>query len=140
MNKDFNVDDNYLENEQIEAYEPPKNRRGNKIFICLICLLLSVVFWCYANYLNDPIIQKEITVYFVLVNGDASQDITPSKVPVLVYGEKSVINSIPNNTITVHVQLKDFENQTEINCEIDYPKGVHSHITHHTLKLSSSND
>ena len=108
--------------------------------IAILCLLFSAVFWCYVNYLDDPIIQKEVTVDFVLVDGDASQDIFPDKVNIVVYGEKSVLNSIPNNTITVHVNIEDFENQTEKNYKIDYPEGVHSHTTHKVLVLGNRND
>ncbi len=145
MNKHFNdeessVIESDLDNEQIELYVKTRVGKGNKLIIGILCVLIALGFWCYANYLDDPIIQKEITVDFVLVNGDANQDILPDKVNILIYGEKSVLNSITNNTITIHVDISEFKNQNETNYKIDLPKGFHSHITHQTLILGNRND
>lgn len=145
MNKHFNdeessVIESDLDNEQIELYVKTRVGTGNKLLIGILCVLIALGFWCYANYLDDPIIQKEIIVDFVLVNGDANQDILPDKVNILIYGEKSVLNSITNNTITIHVDISAFKNQNEINYKIDFPKGIHSHITHQTLILGNRND
>lgn len=145
MKKHFNDEENSViennaDNEQVEVHMKKQSGTGNKFVIGMLCVLIAVVFWCYANYLDDPIIQKEITVDFVLVNGDATQDILPDKVNILICGEKSLLNSITNDTITIHVDISAFKNQNEINYKINFPKGLHSHITHQTLILGNRND
>ncbi len=145
MNKHFNdeensVIENNVDNEQVEVYVKKRSGKGNKFIIGMLCVLIAVVFWCYANYLDDPIIQKEITVDFVLVDGEKNQDIYPDKVNVVVFAEKSLLDSFQNNTIPVYVKISEFNDSKSINYKIDYPHGIHSNTNNKTLDLRDRND
>lgn len=145
MNKHFNDEENFViennaDNEQVEVHMKKRSGTGNKFIIGMLCVLIAVVFWCYANYLDDPIIQKEITVDFVLVDGEKNQDIYPDKVNVVVFAEKSLLDSFQNNTIPVYVKISEFNDSKSINYKIDYPHGIHSNTNNKTLDLRDRND
>ena len=61
MNIERNNETEY-EVEYVEEYTPKTTSRYKKfqVFIFLGWLLLAFFVWCYANYLDDPIIQKEL--------------------------------------------------------------------------------
>lgn len=119
---------NHLINKRFKKYE---------IFVFLGCLVLAFLIWCYANYLDDPIIQKEITVDFVLIKAEEQEKISIHSKKIVVYGEQSVVADLV--AITNYVDRNLFaEDNTKINYEIDYPDGVHSHQTHIEIELLGS--
>ena len=135
MNIELNNEtENEVEYAEKNNYTVAKRFKKFEIFIFLGCLVLAFMIWCYANYLDDPIIQKEITVYFVLEGGEANEDIETRSSKIVVYGEQSVISDMV--AITNYVDRELFgDDKTKINYTIDYPDGVHSHITEIELEL-----
>lgn len=121
--------------EKSEVYSPKKLKKAD-FFMLIFCILAAFAIWCYANFINDPIIVKEVTVDFVLVDAHNQEVITPSKVNIEVYGEKSILDSIRNNTITVYVERSEFESYNSLTTiTIEYPDGIHSHKNQIQLKL-----
>lgn len=113
-----------------------KRFKTRDILIGAFCLIAAFFIWCYANYVDDPIIQKQVTLDFVLVHGESYEDIKPDKMSVWVYGEESVLSSIHNNTITIYVDKSKFNGyDTVLNYEIDYGDNIHSHTKSVELKL-----
>lgn len=120
-----------------EAYTNRKFKKIN-ILIFLVCLSMAFIFWCYALYIDDPIIQKNVTVNFVLVGGDSSEMILPAHKSITVYGEKSVLSGI--SSIKVEVKRSSFkEYNKDTLVEINYPKNIDSETKSITLKLISVN-
>ena len=63
----MNIERNNETNNEVEYVDNSTNliskrSRQRKIIIFLACLVFSFVVWCYANYLDDPIIKKEISI------------------------------------------------------------------------------
>ena len=143
MNINFTTEDS-PQVEQVEFVDKAdeythKKLKKSDILVFVICIIGAFMFWCYVNYLDDPIVTKEVTVDFVLVDGSVNEYITPNKMKVWVYGEESTIDSLHNNTITVYVQRSDFEGfDAPINCVIDYPKGVHGDTKSVEIKMMTN--
>jgi YbbR domain-containing protein len=133
MNINFTNENNpSVESVEFAEKSEQYTKKGFKkvdILIFITCFLAAFFIWCYANYVNDPIIIKEVTVEFVLVNAPENESINPSKKKISVYGEKSVLNSITNNTITIYVDRSEFEGEDK-NIKYDFkcPSGIHSHV------------
>ena len=147
MNKYFNdeessVIENDLDNEQIDVYVKTRVGSGNKLFIGILCVLIAVGFWCYANYLDDPIIIREINVEFVLSENGVLSNVVIDKEVIEVYGEKSVLSSIPitTNTLVISVDINEFKNSETINFQIKYPDGIHSHVTQQQLTYKMNDE
>ena len=134
MNIELNNSSEY-EVEYVEETEssPVKKYRKFQLLIYLGCLLLAFLVWCYANYLDDPIIQKEVTLVITL-DGVNSDQIVTSTHKIVIYGEKSVIAEIVE--IKNNVNQNEFDkDSTTITKEIDFPEGVHSHKTTVEIQL-----
>ncbi|MBO5715166.1 MAG: hypothetical protein J6S23_02080 [Clostridia bacterium] len=116
-----------------------KRFKKSDVLVFIVCIIGAFLIWCYVNYVDDPIIQKEVTVDIVLVNGSLNEYIVPNKMKISVYGEESVINSISDNTITVYVErskITDYD--TTVDYAIEYPQGVHSHTKSVEIKLMTN--
>ena len=134
MNIELNNSSEY-EVEYVEKEEstPVRKYRKFQVLIYLGCLLLAFLVWCYANYLDDPIIQKEVTLVITL-DGVHSDKLLRSTHKIVIYGEKSVISEI--DEIRNNVNQNEFVvGSTTITKEIDFPEGVHSHETTVEVKL-----
>ena len=134
MNIELNNTTEY-EVEYAEKREESYNKKYNKfqILIFLGCLVLAFLVWCYANYLDDPIIQKEVRLVITLEGVD-SNEIIKSTNKIVIYGEQSVISEI--DEIKNNVNYSDFDSDgSSITLEIDFPSGVHSHQTTVDVKL-----
>ena len=122
--------------EKTPVYTQKRFKKVNFLIFAL-CLVMAFVFWCYALYLDDPIMEKVVTVNFVLEGGEATDSITPVTRKVTVYGEKSVLSEI--NTITVKVNRNQFaEYNVDTVITIQYPKNIESVTKQLTLKLISN--
>lgn len=143
MNINFTTEDS-PQVEQVEFVDKAdeytyKKLKKSDILVFVICIIGAFMFWCYVNYLDDPIVTKEVTVDFVLVDGSVNEYIVPNKVKVWVDGEESTINALNDNTIKVYVQRSDFEDfDTPINFVIDYPKGVHGDTKSVEIKMMTN--
>lgn len=127
--------------EEIKVYVK-KKERGNQFIIAIICILVSVLFWCYVNYLEDPIIIKKVTVEFILSENGMYTDVILAKKNVEIYGEESVIGSISitNNTIPIPVEKGKFKDSETIEFDFKYPEGIHSHFNKIELTYKVSNE
>ena len=118
--------ENNTENE-IEYTEKTDdyNSFWKKIKFCLlilICLLSAFAIWCYASFVDDPIVQKDVTVHFDY-DGNGYLMSTPSKIT--VYGEESKLASFYE--IKVLIDSDSFADTNKITVEVDLPDGVYSH-------------
>ena len=134
---------NETENE-VEFVEKSTNLLPQKItktqvLIFLACLVFSFIVWCYANYLDDPIIKKDISfnlvaegfekgVTFVIYNDDTEVDSFE------IYGEKSTLYQI--NNYEIKIKPSDFENENGVYVHsLELKDGVHSHTEKIEIKL-----
>ena len=106
------------------------------LLIYLMCFLLALIIGFYMNFLEDPIMNKRITVRFVLVDGEQSDYITPMYGLYEFYGTQSDFDKI-KGTITVEISKNEFIKDGEYCYDVpmqvdvqymleDYP-GIHSH-------------
>lgn len=137
MNVDFN-------NTSTDGVEQVENRtilnakfKKFELLIFLGCLFFAFMMWCYATYLDDPIIQKEVNISLELDGGQATEWISPvSTYQILIYGEESVISSIYE--IKISVNREQFDEETkEIFIELtEYlPEDVYTHVEGINVKL-----
>ena len=116
-------------------YSVARNKRFDWI-ILIVCILIAFFIWAYALNITDPIIEKEVNVYYNF-SGFEPGEVKVEFYSVLVYGPTSVLETI--NTIEVDVNKSEFYNKTEIDKKIKYPgrinpvddenKTVHIRIT-----------
>ena len=119
-----------LENNATNEVEYAEKRDNHNSFfkrikfclLILICLLFAFSIWCYASYIDDPIMQKDVVVHFDF-DGNGSLIATPSKIR--VYGEESKLASLYE--IKVLIDSDSFANGNKITVEVDLPDGVYSH-------------
>ena len=125
MNIELNNESEYeVEYVEEHIYETTSKYKKFQLFIFLGCLLLAFFVWCYANYLDDPIIQKEVPLIFTVEanNGQVVQ----SSYTIVIYGEKSVLSEITE--IENKVNYNEFsDGNLTINKTVYLPSGVHSH-------------
>lgn len=125
MNIERNNESEY-EVEYVEEYTPKTTSKYKKfqVFIFLGCLLLAFFVWCYANYLDDPIIQKEVALTFT-VEG-SNNHVIQSSYTIVIYGEKSVLSEI--SEIENKVNSNEFsDDNLTITKNVKLPSGVHTH-------------
>lgn len=119
-----------------EEYTPTKFKKID-ILVFAVCLLLAFAIWCYAHYINDPIVTKQVTVNFVLENASVGETLSKKYENINVYGLESAIGAV--SEITVYVDRSEFNNyDTETSITVDYPEGVNSHTDSVILELHSS--
>ena len=117
----------------------PKRITKTKVLIFVACLIFSFVVWCYANYLDDPIIKKDIYfdlvaegfekgTTFVIYNGNTEVDSFE------IYGEKSAVYQI--NNYEIKLKPSDFDNENGVYVyTLKFKEGVHSHVQKIEIKL-----
>lgn len=138
MNINFTTEEN-PKVEKVEFVDNTQKRfKKADILIFVICIIGAFVIWCYANYIDDPIVVRTVTVEYVLEDGENSEYIWPRRENIEVYGEKSVVDAISNGTITIAIGKSSFKNSETIDYKIVYPEGIHSHDTNTKLTLKGS--
>lgn len=136
MNKDLGTD----YSSEFEYQSDGKSSKGRKfraidVLIFIICLFMAFVFWCYALYVDDPVIEKSITVNFVVDGGDSTDILTPASRRIVVYGKRSELNSV--SAITVKIKKSEFKGyDTPTTITIQYPKNISSDTKQIVLKLT----
>lgn len=107
------------------------------VIIYIACLLIAFSVWCYASYLDDPIIRQEVTLNLVLENGDWGDYISTPKLTIVIYGEESLLSGISELTIKIdRSEFEDYNVDTVI--DLVLPNGVNSHEKQITLQLNTS--
>ncbi|MGM9632517.1 MAG: hypothetical protein ACI3XL_05445 [Eubacteriales bacterium] len=113
----------------------PRKIKKIDILIFILCICLAFIFWCYALYVDDPIIEKNITVNFVLEGGESNEFLMPATKKIVVYGEKSVLDNM--TTVTVKVKRSDFtEYNTDTLITIEFPNHIRSKTEQVILQLN----
>ncbi len=137
-----NATENEVEFVENVAHRPSNRFEKLKIFIFLGCLIFAFVVWCYAHYLDDPIVLVDRDIKCVWNDGSGrglQVEITDMEGNVIdklaVYGERSVIYSV--DTIQIELKKSDFENSDTKVIDIEFPKDVHSHTTQVVVRLIS---
>lgn len=137
-----NATENEVEFVEKEVQRPSNKFEKLKVFIFLSCLIFAFIGWCYAHYLDDPIVlvDKDIECVWVDASGRGLQvEITDMEGNVIdklpVYAEKSVIYSV--DSITIELKKSDFENSDTKVIDIKFPDDVHSHTTQVVVRLIS---
>lgn len=142
MNIEIN---NQVENEVEVEYVENINYSNNNFkkygfFMFLGCLVLSFLVWCFANYLDDPIIKKGVpakfdwdgentNVVFTIIDSKTGKEIKEIE----IYGEKSVLIYV--NSISVELSESQFSDGKDIiTIKLPLEDGVHSHISEITIK------
>ena len=143
MNIELNNNtENEVEFVEKEIHHPSNKFEKLKIFVFLVCLVFAFVVWCYAHYLDDPIVLLDKDRECVWLDSSSrglQVEITDmdgnviTKLP--VYGEKSVLYSV--DTIQIELKKSDFENSDTKVIDIIFPKDVHSHTTQVVVRLIS---
>lgn len=117
----------------------PKKFRILNVFIFIFCLALAFVFWCYALYVEDPIIEKNITVNFILINAESGEYLDTQSKNITVYGEQSILGNV--NSINVKIDRKEFAKyDTKTLVNLQYPKKISSKTQQLYLTLHTKND
>lgn len=127
MNIEFNNETEYdVEYVDDNLHSDAPKYKKYQILIFLGCLFLAFIVWCYANYLNNPIIQSEVPLIITLVDGENGETITQSTNYIVIYGEESVVSKITQIKNTVSVNQFSNGNKT-IKIDIDFPNDIKSH-------------
>ena len=134
-----NLNETTVTSQNIQKNDEYSNRRFRNvdILILIACFLLAFTFWCYAHYINDPIIEKTITINFVLDGAESFEHLEEDSYKFVVYGTQSELSNI--NEVTIHIDRSDFTSyNTETTISIDHPDYYHCLTEHVNLILLSS--
>ena len=135
----INLNENESSNTQ-EEYVPKKSRTVD-FLILLACLIAAFIFWCSAHYIADPIIEKEIDVKFVLVNGAENEYIVHKPIRLVFYGKESVLKKL--SVIEFEVERDEFVDY-DVDTKVSPQKtnDYHTHTKEVILQLTQteSND
>ena len=135
----INLNENESSNTQ-EEYVPKKSRTVD-FLILLACLIAAFIFWCSAHYIADPIIEKEIDVKFVLVNGAENEYIVQDPIRLVFFGKESVLKKL--EVIEMKVERSVFVDY-DVDTKVSTPKtnDYHTHTKEVMLQLTQteSND
>ena len=119
---------NTTENE-VEYVEKIDKRDSSfkkfRFLIIIACLAFSFMVWCYANYIDDPIIQKKVNVH---LNYNGLGIIECNSQYIVIYGEESKLSSVTE--IKVVVDRNSFnQNNKKVVYKINniLPEDVYSH-------------
>lgn len=101
-------------------YSVSRSKRFDWV-ILIVCILVAFFIWAYALNITDPIVEKEVNVYYNFEGFELGE----TKVEfysVLVYGPSSVLESV--DAIEINVNKSEFYNKTEIDKKIKYPSRI----------------
>lgn len=150
-----NATENEIEYVEDEIDYTPKKFVKFRVLIILCCAVFSFFVWCYAHYLNDPILIDKMEIKWAWVenteganqiitdiNGNVIKDMkvvfTDMEGNVIenisVYAEQSVLDK-KDDFILIELNQADFvETNTKV-ISIDLPDDVHSHTSKIIVKL-----
>lgn len=115
-----------------------KQSKNINFFIFLVCLLLAFIFWCYALYINDPVIQASVTVRFELVGGDTNDQLSTTSKTMIVYGKRSFLDN--KTVVNAKIQRSDFNEYNKSTLvKIDFEKFVESENNYVYLEIINPN-
>ena len=100
-----NLDNISFENENAVKQEELTQKRFKKIDILILiaCLVISFCVWCYAEYVADPIIERDIRVSFIVEGAKEGVHLIDAFDRITVYGKRSQIGSLGSHTIKIHI-------------------------------------
>lgn len=127
------INDN-LEVDVSQKHDEYSTTRFKKtdILIFLACLLLAFICWCYAHYIDDPILEKTVTVNFVLDGGNGTEYLSVTSKKMVIYGIESDISDI--DEITIHVDRSVFKSYNT-DTQIDINQSHLYHFSSNTIDL-----
>lgn len=140
MNSNYQQEDmNELEiSQRSDSYSSKKFKKID-ILIFLSCLALAFVFWCYALYVDDPVIEKTLMIDMTLENGSALERIELEEIRVSVIGPRSELT--PISVIRMSVDRSEFSEYDEyITVELQYPDGIDGNVREIKVKLVYDKD
>lgn len=123
----MNIERNNATENEVEYvekhYKHSSKFKKFELLVFIGCLAFSFIMWCYANYMDDPIIQKEVNLTFEL-NGNPGNGYLTSE-PITIYGEESVLSGI--SSIKVQITQESYTKGEKMTVEVDLPEHVYSH-------------
>ena len=134
-----NLNETNVNSENVQKNEEYSNRRFRNVdvLILIACFILAFSFWCYAHYINDPIVEKEITINFVLDDAESFEYLEKDSYKFVVYGIQSELSNIEE--VTIHINRSNFTSyNTETTIYIDHHDFYHCLTEQIDLKLLSS--
>ena len=121
----MNIERNNATENEVEYVEKDYKQTSKfkkfELLVFIGCLAFAFLMWCYANYMDNPIIQKEVKLEFEY-EGDGTILSIPSTI--VIYGEESVLSNIQTITVKIDGTLKKGEKKT---IKVDLPEDVYSH-------------
>ena len=135
----MDLNENEVSNSQ-EEYVPKKSHTVDFLII-LGCLIVAFIFWCSAHYIADPMVEKELSVNFVLVGGAENEYIVQDSIRLVFYGKESALENLEVIEIPVERSLFD-EYDTDTEVPTKKTDAYHTHTKEVTLQLTKveSND
>ena len=124
--------DNNTETQTAEK----KHSKNINILIFLACLVLAFILWCFALYIDDPVIKADLTVRFELVGESEDEFLIYEPQKITVYGKSSILK---NKTYIVakvnRSEFKTYNQNTLVNIKFD--KYIESDTNKVYLKLAT---
>lgn len=106
------------------------------VLIFVVCLVAAFIFWCYALYVDDPVIEKTVIVNFILENANEGDKLSKSSAKIVVYGEQSLITQTRNINVTIDRAQFDLYNQDTV-ITFELPDNYHSETNEVVLQLTN---
>ena len=102
----------------------PTRFKKLELLVFFGCLALAFLLWCYASYLDDPIIQKEVTLNFELNGNPGNGYVISNPSTIVIYGEESILSNI--NTVKVIINQETYNVGDKLDIEVELPNNVYS--------------
>lgn len=106
------------------------------VLIFIVCLVAAFIFWCYALYVDDPVIEKTVIVNFILENANEGDKLSKSSAKIVVYGEQSLITQTRNINVTIDRDQFDLYNQDTV-ITFELPDNYYSETNEVVLQLTN---
>ena len=106
------------------------------VLIFIVCLVAAFIFWCYALYVDDPVIEKTVIVNFILENANEGDKLSKSSAKIVVYGEQSLITQTRNINVTIDRAQFDLYNQDTV-ITFELSDNYHSETNEVVLQLTN---
>ncbi len=106
------------------------------VLIFIVCLVAAFVFWCYALYVDDPVIEKTVIVNFILENANEGDKLSKGSAKIVVYGEQSLLARTRNINVTIDRAQFDLYNQDTV-ITFELPDNYYSETNEVVLQLTN---
>ena len=125
----MNIELNSATENEVEYVDKVEKRESSfrkfRFLIAIGCLIFSFMMWCYASYIDDPIIQKRVSVHLDY-NGIGVIECDSSHI--VIYGEESKLSGITEIKVIVERNSFNQNNKMVVYWVGDLlPDGVYSH-------------